>query len=1154
MKFFKTALLILCSIYTFGQTSPVLKVNDSLSVKLSHLSIKAEIVGNMAVTTYNMRFYNVNKRVLEGELIVPLAQGQSVTNFAMDVNGKMRNAVIVEKELGRVAYESTVRQTIDPGLLELTQGNNYKARIYPIPAKSYKTVEITFEEELAVFNGGYLYELPLNFQKPIEFGFDVSIYNSSLKPKFLKGNKYELEFKVSDYKVASSVNKENVIIDEDILIKIPLTSSQIVSTYSDYFNIHKSFKPKTKQKVKPKTISILWDASLSMKYRDIEEEFNLLDRYLKFIQDVEIELIVFSNSVLNTKNYSIKAGNWVNLKNDLSNIRYDGGTSYLQLAKINTDEALFFTDGMYNLGAFNSGNKTAIYTINSLSTANHEYLSKLSTQNNGKYINLKRMSANDAFHELKNVSYKFLGFKNNNDISEVYPKKGAVVNQGFSVSGRFSANTKIELLFGYGNQIEESVVVELKSNNYNNLPRRLWAKKKLQYLNLEKENNKDKIIALGKKYHLISDYTSLIVLDRLEDYLRYRIEPPKELKAEYKERLASMGLEDEARQQDIEERKKELTQDFEDIKKWYNTKYPLKKPLQKASVQQVANTNIQHTNLSENQNSNNNSTQTVNNANSLTNQPVVDRTKNFISGTVTSASDGLPLPGVNVVIKGTNRGVLTDFDGNYAINIEPNETLAMSYVGMKTREVTIGSAHVYNVALEEGNTLDEVVVVAYSVAKEKAFTSASVQTVTAESVSESLEVVSGQVSGVSTTITDDNQEVSSHIKVRGYSSINASKSPLYIVDGRVVEESENYEIETESIHSMTVLKDANAQAIYGNRGKNGVIIITTKKGLEENEEEIKALNEKIYKDIAFKPWNPDSDYIKILSAEKTVESAYSKYLELLVNYRNTPSFFLDVADFFESKGNNELAIRVLSNLAEIDLDNHEILRALAYKLEYFEQYDLALNVYKEVLKLRPEEPQSTRDLALAYENVGRYQNAFNLLYSIIEGKLLEKDEDERFYGIEHIAFIEAGHLLKKYKKKISLTRKQKKLVFPVSVDIRVVADWNHNDTDLDLWVDNPKDQKISYNNKTTDYGDRLSEDMTDGYGPEEYLIKKGLKGDYNLEVDYYADNMQKISGPTILKITIFKNYGNPNEVKEVRILRLSNDGKEDSLEIGKVNF
>ena len=100
------------------------------------------------------------------------------------------------------------------------------------------------------------------------------------------------------------------------------------------------------------------------------------------------------------------------------------------------------------------------------------------------------------------------------------------------------------------------------------------------------------------------------------------------------------------------------------------------------------------------------------------------------------------------------------------------------------------------------------------------------------------------------------------------------------------------------------------------------------------------------------------------------------------------------------------------------------MRALAYKLEYFKQYSSAVVVYEKVLELRPEEPQSYRDLALAYEYTGNIQKSFDLLYKIYNGGLLEKDEEERFYGIEHIAFVELTRLVSKYSDQLKLSKEQ----------------------------------------------------------------------------------------------------------------------------------
>jgi uncharacterized protein YfaP (DUF2135 family) len=129
---------------------------------------------------------------------------------------------------------------------------------------------------------------------------------------------------------------------------------------------------------------------------------------------------------------------------------------------------------------------------------------------------------------------------------------------------------------------------------------------------------------------------------------------------------------------------------------------------------------------------------------------------------------------------------------------------------------------------------------------------------------------------------------------------------------------------------------------------------------------------------------------------------------------------------------------------------------------------------------------------------------------------------------------------------------QKKIFKEFKVDLRVVVDWNHNNTDLDLWVESPKFEKVSYKNTNSKEGGRISEDLTEGYGPEEFMIKKASKGDYKISVDYFNDQVQKVSGPTTLKITIYTNYGSVNEHKEIRILRL--DKEEDDVEVGTVNI
>lgn len=142
-------LMLLIMAFGYTQNSPKLKVKDK-ELGLSSLDVQVNILGNIATTTYDMLFYNPTNQVLEGELSFPLGEGHNVSRFALDVNGKLREAVVVDKELGRIAFEQVVRRGVDPALLEKGTGNNYKARIYPIPANGYKRILLAYEQELSL--------------------------------------------------------------------------------------------------------------------------------------------------------------------------------------------------------------------------------------------------------------------------------------------------------------------------------------------------------------------------------------------------------------------------------------------------------------------------------------------------------------------------------------------------------------------------------------------------------------------------------------------------------------------------------------------------------------------------------------------------------------------------------------------------------------------------------------------------------------------------------------------------------------------------------------------------------------------------------------------------------------------------------------------
>lgn len=150
-----------------------------LLIQLQKVDVKAEVLGNIAHTRIEMVFYNPNMRVLEGQLQFPLLDGQTVTKFALDINGELRPAVPVDKVKGQQVFEEVSRARIDPALLEKTQGNNYKLRVYPLPANGSRRVVLEIDAALTTNSNGSSYRLPLQFAEKIS-QLNVEVNNAAI--------------------------------------------------------------------------------------------------------------------------------------------------------------------------------------------------------------------------------------------------------------------------------------------------------------------------------------------------------------------------------------------------------------------------------------------------------------------------------------------------------------------------------------------------------------------------------------------------------------------------------------------------------------------------------------------------------------------------------------------------------------------------------------------------------------------------------------------------------------------------------------------------------------------------------------------------------------------------------------------------------------
>ena len=963
IKHFLSATALLLPLLLTAQKSvvPEVKVvneHNANPMVLQDLSVDILVVGQTAVTTMEMTFYNPNTRVMEGEFQFPLADGQQVSRFALDINGKLREGVVVDKALGRRAFEDIVRRGVDPGLLEKTEGNNFKARVYPMPAKGTRRVLIAFEQELHERGGQDYYFLPITANVTLK-NFKV---RTEVVSRFVKAdiqNSLQLDFKQARNSYISEVSKRNFTLNQNIALTFPkiekpqtISATQGSKSYF-YGNIALS-DAKAKSRPTPKEIGLLWDASHSAIQRDRAKEFAFLDAYFKELKDTKVVLSTFNIRSAKPLTFEVKNGNWQALKSHLESLQYDGATDGNAIDfNLKTDEILLFSDGIFNFGSkeflVNEVVKQAkipVSVVNASAIANTPKMQYLANATGGSFIDLTTLTTEQALNVARTVPFQLLDIEvKSGKVAEIFPQKGATISKGnFTLAGELqSEEATLVLSFGYPKKVMVQKEVKFVANpdaseSEFNLLRRIWAEKQIAQLQREGVEQKQ-IDAVGREYGIVTEGNSLIVLETVEDYVRYRIMPPTELQQEYSKRLANEQKQKEDTAKRILDR---VVEQSAEQSKWWNTQYPLKgsKPKNKMVIMEEA---------------------------------------------------------------------------------------------------------AYS---EDSDAIAEVAAIA----------------------------------------------TPSQIMER-----NASKD----------------------VSSNAMAKRATAP-----RSTPAPVSVPTSK-------------------IELNAYNPDTPYLKVM--EYTEEAkAVETYYKLKKEYGNTPSFYVDVADYFFKKGNREQAILVVSNLAELGLDDPQLLRMLGYKLSNYNAKKEAVWVFRKVVTLREEEPQSFRDLGLALADDGAYNEAVKNLYKVVTSEWSSRFGDVQIVTMNDINSLVARH------KGIDVSYIDKRLLKKEPVDVRVVLSWDTDSCDMDLWVTDPKDEKCYYRNTLTYLGGKITRDVTQGYGPEEFMLKKAEKGKYKVQVDYFGTRSQKQLMPVNLRITFYTHYGTPQQKQQETTVRLSN--AKEVIEVGSFEF
>src|SRR5690606_13482842 len=241
---------------------------DKNSVSLESMQINVEIFGNLAKTTSTLVFKNNSNRVLEGNLTFPLPENTTVSSYAIDINGKLRNAVPVPKERAIEVFESIQKRNVDPGIIEKVEGNNFKTRISPIPANGTRTIQIAYYQELNLEKNNYQYHLPLDSSEKIaKFNLIVKVYQSSEKPKLIESPDRTFTFSENSNVYEASLSKTDFSISKSLTIELPKSENKIEAFTqkntdgSMYFYANTIINSKTEPKIWSNNLGIIWDNS-----------------------------------------------------------------------------------------------------------------------------------------------------------------------------------------------------------------------------------------------------------------------------------------------------------------------------------------------------------------------------------------------------------------------------------------------------------------------------------------------------------------------------------------------------------------------------------------------------------------------------------------------------------------------------------------------------------------------------------------------------------------------------------------------------------------------------------------------------------------------------------------------------------------------------
>ncbi len=558
--------------------------DKSLKVGAKTVDVDVAIVGRLAETRMTLTFGNPTPRALAGDLYLPLPEHATVSGYALDVDGAMVDGVVVPKDEARRIFEREVRKGVDPGLVEWTKGNVFKTRVFPIPPQGSRTVRVRWVTPLGEDAAGVFYEQPLAFNDPVDFHIKVAVRGAEATPVVSGKGPLALTFDKSF--LAEACIKQAPVV-QALRVTLPDMARHPAQVErgedgATWFVIQDTVTaPADATALAVRHLRLYWDASLSRATADHARELALLATLLDRFKDASVELVVIRNRAEAPRLFD--AGQGGKVVAFLGALLYDGGTQLAALrapvGSSSADLQLVFTDGLSTFGADDPGELGApTWIFSSSLEASHDGLAVLAKKSGGVYYNLLRASRDAALAGVGRAVFSVLSAKvTAGQVEGLLPDgKEPVVGPSFIAGKLLSDAATIEVAFGLPGQppvVTKTYTIEGKAAGRGDLVSRAWAERALAGLMASPAKNAERITALGRAHGIVTPGTSLLVLERFEQYVEYGVRPPASLPEMRADWDKAMKEKADELQMAVKDRLTEVAELWKTELDWYGQKF-----------------------------------------------------------------------------------------------------------------------------------------------------------------------------------------------------------------------------------------------------------------------------------------------------------------------------------------------------------------------------------------------------------------------------------------------------------------------------------------------------------------------------------------------------------------------------------------------------